>query len=178
MASVRKKIELLISVLIVFFFVWVLWEARNWPAQSKFFPWSLGFSSLGLALIQVVVAWRAAVKESAVQTDAKTATDNTNGATSADSGPFVSETSVIPARWRAVTICGWVVGFFLGIWLLGFKVGSLCLTFLFLKVTANEKWTISVAIAVGTYLFFWLVFDVALRVPLDNGLIGEYFGWH
>ena len=148
MASSRTIIELLISVLIVFFFVWVLWEARNWPAQSKLFPWSLGLSSLGLALIQVVVAWRAAVKESAAQPDAKTETD---GATSADSGPFVSEASAIPAGWRAVTICGWVVGFFLGIWLLGFKVGSLCLTFLFLKVTANEKWTISAAIAVGSY---------------------------
>jgi Tripartite tricarboxylate transporter TctB family len=178
MASSRTIIELLISVLIVFFFVWVLWEARNWPAQSKLFPWSLGLSSLGLALIQVVVAWRAAVRESAAQPDAKTATDDANAATSPDSGPFVSEASTIPARWRAVTICGWVVGFFLGIWLLGFKVGSLCLTFLFLKVTANEKWTISAAIAVGSYLFFWLVFDVALGVPLDNGFIGEYFGWH
>ena len=33
-------------------------------APSRLFPWSLGFTVLGLALIQVVVAWRAAVKAS------------------------------------------------------------------------------------------------------------------
>jgi hypothetical protein len=80
------------------------------------------------------------------------------------------------ARQRLITICFWIVGFFIGISFLGFKLGAFCLTFVFLKVTAKENWTISTAIAVGTYLFFWLVFDVALRTPLGSGFIGEYFG--
>lgn len=75
-----------------------------------------------------------------------------------------------------MTICCWIVGFFIGIWLLGFKVGALCLTFVFLKFTAKEKWMISAAIAVGSYLFFWLVFDIALRAPLGGGFIVDYFG--
>jgi hypothetical protein len=171
MAPSRNKVELLISVIVVLFFVWILWEARNWPAQSKLFPWSLGLSSLVLALIQVTIAVRAAFKELA--TDAETGAED--GRASADRSFSVSEAAA--ARWRALILCGWVVGFFLGICLLGFKVGALCLTFLFLRFTANENWTISAAMAVGSYLFFWLVFDVALGVPLDNGLIGDYFGW-
>lgn len=75
-----------------------------------------------------------------------------------------------------MTIGCWIVGFFIGISLLGFKLGSLFLTFVFLKFTAKEKWTISAALAVAGYLFFWLVFDLGLRVPLGSGLIGEYFG--
>ena len=170
MATPRKTIELLISVLVMVFFVWILWEARNWPAQSKLFPWSLGFSSLGLALIQVAIAGRAAFKEVAANPE----TGAGNGRASVDRSLSVSEAA---ARWRALILCGWVVGFFLGICLLGFKVGALCLTFLFLRFTANENWTTSAVMAVGSYLFFWLVFDVALGVPLDNGLIGDYFGW-
>ena len=169
-APSRNKVELLISVLVVLFFVWILWEARNWPAQSKLFPWSLGLSSLVLALIQVAIAGHAAFKEPCL--DAETGVGN--GPASRDRSPAGSEAA---ARWRALVLCGWIVGFFLGICLLGFKVGALCLTFFFLKFTANENWTISAAIAVGSYLFFWLVFDVALGVPLDNGLIGDYFGW-
>ena len=172
MAPSRNKVELAISVLVVFFFLWILWESRNWPTQSKLFPWSLGFCSLALALVQVAIAGHAAFKKSA----SETAPIQTGAADGAPGGGSLS-VSEAAARWRALVLCGWVVGFFLGICLLGFKVGALCLTFLFLRFTANENWTLSAVMAVGSYLFFWLVFDVALGVPLDNGLIGDYFGW-
>jgi hypothetical protein len=171
MAPSRNKVELVMSVLVVFFFLWILWESRNWPAQSKLFPWSLGLSSLVLALIQVVIAARTAFKEPASDTQ----TGVGDGRASAEESFSVSEGAA--AHRRTLVLCGWVVGFFLGICLLGFKIGSLCLTFLFLRFTANENWTLSAVMAVGSYLFFWLVFDVALGVPLDNGLIGDYFGW-
>jgi hypothetical protein len=44
-----------------------------------------------------------------------------------------------------------------------------------MKVTAKEKWPISAAMALGTYLFFWLVFDIGLKLPLDNGFLTDYF---
>jgi hypothetical protein len=70
----------------------------------------------------------------------------------------------------------WIVAFFIGISFLGFKLGSLLLTFAFLRFTAKENWIISAVMAVVSYLFFWLVFDIGLRVPLGSGLIGDYFG--
>lgn len=164
----RKKIEFLFSVLIVFFLIWVLWEARGWPAQSKLFPWSLGFTVLSLALLQVGAAWRAALKE-----NQERGLDDTEASPNATTSLLISPHT---ARQRAITICCWIVGFFIGISLLGFKLGALCLTFAFLKFAAKEKWTISAAIAVVSYLFFWLVFDIALRAPLGSGFIGDYFG--
>jgi hypothetical protein len=175
----RNKIDFLFSVLVVFFLIWALWEARNWPAPSKLFPWSLGFIVLTLALIQLGVAWRAALKESRADDFAKKELDDANGTPVAGTNRPVSENLVIhtdTARQRVITICCWIVGFFIGIWLLGFKLGSLCLTFAFLKFTANENWTLSTVIAVASYLFFWLVFDIALRAPLGSGFIGDYFG--
>jgi hypothetical protein len=172
----RQKTEFLLSVVIVFFLVWALWEARHWPGPSKLFPWSLGFTVLALALLQVGVAWRA-LKESRAGALGKTGLGNADGSQGAVASPSVSQHSVMAqhtARQRVVTICCWIVAFFLGLWLLGFKLGSLCLTFAFLKFTAGEKWMISAAIALGTYLFFWLVFDMALGVPLGNGLIADY----
>jgi hypothetical protein len=172
-----KKIEFLFSVIIVLFLAWALWEARDWPAQSKLFPWSLGFTVLALALSQAAFALRAALKERKAAIVAEKLADGANA--SGDARASLPESELVApdmARRRAMMIGCWIVVFFVGISLLGFKLGSLFLTFVFLKFTAKEKWTTSAAIAVGSYLFFWLVFDLALRVPLGSGLMGEYFG--
>ena len=174
----KKRIEFFFSVLIVLFLVWVLWEARNWPAPSRLFPWSLGFTVLGLALIQVVVAWRATVKAGGNAALTQRELDGEREKPKAGAGSGVAGDLVVPqevVRRRTWTICIWILGFFFGIWLLGFKFGSLGLTFAFLRFTAKETWLISTAIALGTYLFFWLIFDIALRVPLGSGLIADYF---
>jgi hypothetical protein len=76
-------------------------------------------------------------------------------------------------RRRLIIIQCWIVIFFLGIWLLGFKVGAFLLTFGFLRLAAHEPWGISTAFAVVSYLFFLIVFDFALQVPLGTGLIAE-----
>ena len=172
-----KKTEFLFSVLIVLFLAWALWEARDWPAQSKLFPWSLGFTVLALAVLQVAFALRAALKERRTAGVAEKLSDAANAIGGAR--PSLTESDLMPpdiARRRTMMIGCWIVAFFVGVSLLGFKLGSLFLTFVFLKFTAKENWATSAAIAVGSYLFFWLVFDVALRVPLGSGLIGEYFG--
>lgn len=172
-----KKTEFLFSVIIVLFLAWALWEARYWPAQSKLFPWSLGFTVLALALSQVASALRAALNESKPTGVAERVADDANP--SGGTYRSASGKEFIPpdiARRRTTMIGCWIVVFFLGISFLGFKLGSLFLTFAFLKFTAKENWTTSAALALGSYLFFWLVFDLALRVPLGSGLIGEYFG--
>jgi hypothetical protein len=172
-----KKIEFLFSVLIVLFLSWAVWEAKSWPAQSKLFPWSLGFTVLALAVLQVAFALRAALEERRSAGVAEKLSDAANATGGTPPNPM--ESVLIPphiARRRAIMIGCWIVAFFVGISLLGFKLGSLFLTFVFLKFTAKENWVTSAAIAVGSYLFFWLVFDLALRVPLGSGLLGEYFG--
>jgi hypothetical protein len=173
----RKKVEVLFSVGIVSFLVWAVWEARQWPAPSKLFPWSLGFTVLTLALVHLGLGLRAALKESSARNIAgKTSEDvhATKGTGRSDSESLLISPEI--ARQRMIVICCWIVAFFIGISFLGFKLGSLFLTFGFLKFTAKERWTISAAIAVANYLFFWIVFDIALRTPLGSGLLGDYFG--
>jgi hypothetical protein len=176
----RSKIDFLFSALVVLFLIWALWEARNWPGHSRLFPWSLGFIVLSLALTQLGLAWRGIVREG--RTDPiggrKGLDDIGKSPSGAANDPVVQKLLVTPdtARQRIITICCWIVGFFIGVWLLGFKLGSLCLTLVFLKFTAHENWILSTLMAVATYLFFWLVFDIMLRAPLGAGFIGDYFG--
>ena len=178
----RKKAELLLSALFVVFLIWTLWESRNWPAPSKLFPWALGLSVLLLAMVQLAVAWRAAFRVSpGVSVTMEKAREEDELTREHERGEEHGSRALSPvrsldtARWRILTICGWIVAFFLAISLVGFKFASLLLTFAFLKFTAAEGLLISAAIAVGTSLFFWLVFDTALKIPLDNGILGHYF---
>ena len=79
-------------------------------------------------------------------------------------------------RRRVLVMCGWILVFFLGIWLLGFRVGSFLLTLAFLKFGASESWRVSVVAGGISYLFFLLVFHFALQVPLAPGLLTESLG--
>ena len=126
----RSKIDFLFSALVVLFLIWALWEARNWPGHSRLFPWSLGFIVLSLALTQLGLAWRGIVRQG--RTDpiggTKGLDDIGKSPSGADNDPVSQKILVTPdtARQRGITICCWIVGFFIGIWLLGFKLGSLC----------------------------------------------------
>jgi hypothetical protein len=145
-----------------------LWEARVWPPQSRLFPRSVGISVLCLALVQLGLAVRNLFKsEPTVHHHAQFSgnSEDSNRSRQIDAGK----------RHRIITIYGWIFIFFLGIWLLGFKVGALVLTFAFLRLAAHERWALSTAFAVMSYLFFLVVFDFALQVPLGAGLIADYF---
>lgn len=170
----RKKTELIFSVLAVAMLAWVLWEARAWPPQSRFFPWSVGISVLCLALVQLGIAVRNMFRSEPALEEAVSHDAQSSGSGEDASRSRQGDADRKVTYRRVITIQAWIVVFFLGIWLLGFKVGALVLTFAFLKIGANERWGISTGFAVMSYLFFLVVFDLALQVPLGAGLIAEY----
>ena len=77
-------------------------------------------------------------------------------------------------RRRAISIIGWTLGFFLGIWLLGFHTAVPVLTFLFLKVGARERWPITIGLTVLSWIFFYGLFDYVIHLPFPKG---ELFLW-
>ncbi len=170
-----KVIEFLFSATLVLFLGWVLWEPQTWPAPARLFPRSLGFSVLVLALIQLAAAARAVLSERRTGAVMTLKQDLSQDLVNSRAH-HVAESDTAPELTgrRAMTICAWLVAFFLGIWLVGFTIGSFVLTFVFLKFTAKEKWPISAAMALGTGLFFWLVFEIGLKLPLGNGVLADY----
>jgi Tripartite tricarboxylate transporter TctB family len=171
----RKRIELIVSLLIVAVLAWALWESRAWPPQSRLFPWSIGITVLCLAFVQLGISVRNAFRSEPSLEGAVFHNLQPIGHSEESSRFRQGDVDRTALRHRVTSMQGWIVIFFLGIWLLGFKVGALVLTWAFLKLAAHERWRISAAFAVMSYLFFLIVFDFALEVPLGAGLIADYF---
>jgi len=142
---------------------YVVYQAKfgfgAWEPRAGLFPWVVGLPSFLLALYILIQECLRSTREVKV----------------AEYG-LVLEPKVEPIveRQRTIAISGWIVGFFVAIWILGFVPASAVATFLYLKFGAGEKWPISLALTVVCWLFFFGVFDYALQLPFPKG---EMFEW-
>jgi hypothetical protein len=145
------------SLGLVVLFAWVLWQSRGFSVRAGLFPWAIGTTALALAIFQLtrdITGRRPAV-----------------GGESGESG------APIPAAARrTVGIVGWIIGMFVAIWLLGFSLATLVVTFLYLKVGAGERWLISIALSLGGLALVYGLFERALGVPFPLGLLFELVG--
>ena len=69
---------------------------------------------------------------------------------------------------------GWILGYFVAIWLFGFSIGGPLCTFIQLKIGYREKWPISLILTTFAFAFIYGVFDLILRVPFSEG---QLFLW-
>ena len=159
----RIEKEVVISVwapiftaLVIAFFAWTLWEAREWWFRARLFPWAIGFAGLALALLQL-------------RTDIASLVRSRR----ADSEEKVNRESAL-ARRRTLTVTAWILGFFAAIWLLGFSIAVPLTILLYLKAGAREHWPISIALALVGWLSFYGLFDYLLHVPFPAG---QFFVW-
>ncbi len=66
---------------------------------------------------------------------------------------------------------GWFVGGATGIWLLGIVIALPLLVFLYALVEGKEKWITSLAMAAGTYLLVWGLFEYLLEARWPPGAL-------
>ena len=147
---------LIFAFLVVVFFAWSLWEAREWGFRARLFPWAIGFTGLAFAVMQLDLDITGLLRKGSIGLPKEV--DN--------------ETAFVVRRTAGIT--GWILGFFLAIWLLGFSMAVPTATFLYLKVGAREKWLISIVLTLVAFASFYGLFIYSLSVPFPQGLL---LGW-
>jgi hypothetical protein len=70
---------------------------------------------------------------------------------------------------RTALAAAWIVGFFAAILLFGFPLAVPLFVFLYLKVQANESWTLSAATTALAWGIFYGLFDRLLHLPFPAG---------
>ncbi len=155
--SATARWEALFTAAIVLAIGSALWASRDFGYRAGLFPWAIGFPLLALALTQLglSLAGRGG---------------NPGPEQVAGLDPEIPKGLV---NRRTAAIVGWIIGFFLLIWLLGFSAAVPLATFLYLKA-AGEKWPITIVVTASAWGFFDLLFNRALSVPFPDG---QLFLW-
>ena len=89
---------------------------------------------------------------------------------------FSQVTDPVIARKRTITMFSWLVGFFFGIWLLGFPIAIALMMFTYLKFQGREPWVLSITLTVIAWVFFWILFVRLLNLPFPEGLLITWLG--
>lgn len=164
----RNRVDILIGLFLVALLAWAVWEAQDWRARTRFFPWAIGFPVLALSAVHLGLSVWTAMRPPKPEEGREEPVEP-----AADAEPPLAPGLV---RRRTLEISAWAVAFALGLWLLGFKVGGLVLSPAFLRFQARETWTTSLVYGFGVYLFFFAGLETALAFPLPPGLIARSLG--
>lgn len=119
--------------------------ALRWPPKAALFPLVMGIPLLVLALVQMVLDWRA-----------------------------VRPLEDAPQDTRAALgVLAWMAGFIALVFLLGFPLAVPLFVFGYLTLAGREPWLLSGALALAAWGAFHLLFEKLLHFPFDSGwLIG------
>ena len=160
----KVRPQAIFSFIFLIFFIVFVYQAYEWRLQARLYPWAIGIPMIILAIIQVIFDLKGVERK---QQDDAPVMD------------YQFSQAVEPklARRRAITMFGWLFGFFVAIWLLGFSVTIPLMVFTYLKIQSNEKWAISIILTVLAWLFFYFLFVKLLTLPFPEGLIFTWLGY-
>jgi hypothetical protein len=131
---------------------WAMWQSRAFAYQAGLFPRAIGLPLLALGLVQL--AREVAGREPAPMAE-----------TEPETPPGV-------ARRRTAGIFGWIVGYPVTLWLLGFTLGGPVCMLLTLGCWSRERWPLTLALTAGTWVFVHGLFDRVLRMPFPPAQLG------
>jgi putative tricarboxylic transport membrane protein len=137
-----------------------LLQSRNFNVRAGLFPWVVGFPLLFLLLVQL----------------AKELMGKTAGRPRVRSGEEEPEMSAHTVNRRTAGMFGWIIGYLIAVWLLGFPGGCALSSFVQLKFGSNEKWPVTIILTVGIWAFVYLLFERTLHVPFPAGYLFEALG--
>lgn len=155
--------QAILSFVFLVFLIIFVYQAQEWRLQARLYPYAIGIPMIVLAIIQVIL-------------DLKGVERKQPDATPVDFQ--FSQTAIEPrvARRRAITMFAWFLGFFFGIWLLGFTITIPLMVFSYLKIQSNESWGISLILTALAWFVFYFLFVRLLTLPFPEGFIFTWLG--
>ncbi len=148
----------LFCLFIIVVFICALWQSMRFNVRAGLFPWAIGFPVLALVIAQLITEL--------LGKGSKSSDDHSTEAGTELPGHVVNR--------RTAGIFGWVLGFFVAIWLFGFSIGGPLCTFIQLKIGYRERWPLTLILTGFTWVFIYGFFDRILHVPFPQG---QLFVW-
>jgi len=139
----------------------VIFTARKWPLTTSLFPVVIGTIVFIVTMIELLLSLfgrEDTGKQGALDVE------------------FSSDLDPPIVIRRTLLAFGWILGFFLLIFLFGFLFAVPVFSLLCTKILGGEKWGISIAMAILTWVFFYGLFVRLLNTVLIDGWIVMWLG--
>jgi hypothetical protein len=134
------------GLFLALYFGFIVIAAKDFRPADLFFPFIVGIPAVVLTVIQICVDIRLTRKAEEADSQEEDFID------------IAPDTLDIPpkvARARALRFLCWIVGLYLGIWIVGFKIAGPLFFLFFLRYEARARWLLNIALS---GLSIWLIF--------------------
>ena len=130
--------------------------------QARLYPWAIGIPMILLALVQVILDLKGIERKQV------------------DATPMDLQTTVTVepalAFKRTVNTFAWFIGFYIGIWLIGFPITIALVVFSYMYFQGKEKFMLSAILTSIAWVFFYALFVKLLTLPFPDGQIQTWLG--
>ena len=142
-------------------FAYVVISSSDMPLEAKLYPWTIGIIALILLTYQL---FREILSPSKTETD-QTGVDI----------DFTDEEASKVGKRRALEVFGWMYGFAVLLWLIGFYVAIPVMVFAYM-LRHKETLVMTILLPSGTGFATWYIFGHLLHLPFPPGLLLEWAG--
>jgi hypothetical protein len=168
-AAAAHRADVPIALGFLFVAVWVLYQASGWPFRTAVFPLATGVLLLAFAIAKLSrsIARRASHRVAVRPADPQ----------GPPHLPHLQEEDALPdvfataSRTEWLSALAWMATFFLLLWLVGALVAVPLFAALYLLAAARGSIVLAGTYAFASWLFIYVLFDRALRVPLPSGVL-------
>ncbi len=155
--------QAIFSLLALIFFCVFVYEAKEWRMQARLYPFAIGIPMIILAIIQVILDLKGIESKP------------DDGAAPVDIQRTLTVEPAVAFK-RTVTTFGWFLGFFMGIWLVGFSITIPAMVFSYMFFHGKEKFVLSATLTVIAFIFYYSLFVRLLNLPFPDGMIQTWLG--
>jgi hypothetical protein len=157
----RFQLRTVLTLLFFIVFAAAVYEAWDMPIQAKLYPWTVGIIALVLLSYQLVREIMPSDKENSRETGVDM--------------DFTDEEASKQGKRRAVELFGWLYGFALLLWLIGFYI-AVPLMVLAYMLRHKETLVLTISLPLGMGFATWLLFGHFLHLPFPPGVLFEMAG--
>ena len=150
----------LFTLFLLLVFAGGAYAAREWPYQARLFPWAVGVPVLLLCVAQLGLDLFRAEKEAA--------SGDTNALLDL---PVDRGIPVSVVKRRAMSTFGWISGFALLLWTIGFIIAIPLFVFSYLMIQAREKWSLALVYTGALLIFVLGLFHYVLHMSWPAGVV-------
>ena len=159
--ALQLKVPANLTLFFVVFFLVAILTGWEWPYIAKLMPvYVVAVPGLLLGLVQLsrdATGWEAHQGEGSGGIDMDEV--------------FMTGLDTRTETRRTIVYFGWVIGGALAIWLLGIVIALPLLALLYALVEGRERWTSSLLMTAGTFLFIWGLFEYLFEARWPSGAL-------